>query len=274
MIVALTIAAAILAAYVALSLVLWRFQERIVFQPPRWPLAESAEGMGRLSYSATDGNKLMAHVVGAAGPSRRTVLAFHGNAVVARWLIPWAREVARRFDACVVLAEYRGYDGLGGSPTYPGVALDARAALDATSSHANVESSRIILFGHSLGSAVATELAATTPIASLILQSPFSSARDMVARWPVVGFRSGWSLISRVHYDTIRNVRELDAPVFVAHGGRDLVVPARMGRAVFSAARNPGRLLLIPSAGHNDLPEVGGEVYWSWLAEALQEKDR
>jgi fermentation-respiration switch protein FrsA (DUF1100 family) len=71
-----------------------------------------------------------------------------------------------------------------------------------------------------------------------------------------------------VHYDTVGRVRELEAPVSVAHGEKDLVVPVRMGRAVHAAARVKGGLLILPTAGHSDVPEVGGERYWAWLATA------
>jgi fermentation-respiration switch protein FrsA (DUF1100 family) len=267
--VALSFAVAVALAYAGFALLLWRYQERIVFQPPRWP--ESPEDDApRLSFAAADGTALFAFVVGDHRPNRPPVIAFHGNAVVARAMIPWTREAARRLDVCVVLAEYRGYDGVGGSPTYAATAMDARATLEAASAHLEVDRSSFVIFGHSLGSAVAAELAASAGAKALVLESPFTSARDMVARWPVVGFRVGWSLVSRVHYDTVARVRDLDVPVFVAHGERDVVVPPRMGRAIFSAAKNPGRLLMVPEAGHNDVPEVGGEEYWNWLAAAVR----
>src|SRR4051812_40269178 len=232
---ALVIGVIVILAYGAFAFSLWRNQERIVFQPPRWP--DSAhDDCPRLSFSSSDGTELAAFVVGTHGADRPPVIAFHGNAVVARMMIPWTREAARRMGTCVVLAEYRGYDSLPGTPTYAASAIDAQATLAAASAHLGVPASSFVLYGHSLGSAVAAELAAQTGVKALVLESPFTSARDMVARWPVVGLRLGWSLISRVHFDTVARVRGLDVPVFVAHGERDLVVPPRMGRAVFAAA--------------------------------------
>jgi pimeloyl-ACP methyl ester carboxylesterase len=265
----LLFAAAVVVAYGGFALVLWRYQERIVFQPPRWP--ESADDDApRLSFTAPDGIALFAYVVGSARTNRPPVIAFHGNAVVARAMIPWTHEAARRLDVCVVLAEYRGYDGVGGAPTYAATAIDAKATLEAASTHLGVDPSSFVMFGHSLGSAVAAELAASVGAKSLVLESPFTSARDMVARWPVVGFRVGWSLVSRVHYDTVARVRDLEVPVFVAHGERDVVVPPRMGRAVFAAAKVQGELLMVAKAGHSDVPDVGGEKYWSWLGGAVK----
>ena len=65
-------------------------------------------------------------------------------------------------------------------------------------------------------------------------------------------------------------VRSLRAPVWVSHGDRDAVVPVRMGREVFAAAENKGELLVVRGAGHNDVPQVGGQAYWSWLVRAVE----
>ena len=79
-----------------------------------------------------------------------------------------------------------------------------------------------------------------------------------------------WNAISRVHFDSEHIVRSLGVPVWVAHGERDMIVPVRMGRALFDAAKIKGRLLLVPHAGHNDVAEVGGEAYWGWLARGMR----
>jgi pimeloyl-ACP methyl ester carboxylesterase len=168
-----------------------------------------------------------------------------------------------------VLPEYRGYDGVVGAPTYEGARRDAAAALAATTGRFHVRPESIFYYGHSLGSAVATELAADNPPHALILESPFTSARDMAGRMPVAGLTLFWKAISRVHYRTVERVSELDVPVYVAHGKRDVVVPARMGAAVYEAARKKGALLMVPEAGHNDVPLVGGDEYWRWLGKAV-----
>jgi uncharacterized protein len=170
----------------------------------------------------------------------------------------------------VFVAEYRGYGGIPGTPTYQTATDDARGALAFV--RAELRPRKIVLFGHSLGSAVATELAAhmdPQPVHALILQSPFTSAIEMAARMLLPPFPWLWTLISRVHYDTRDIVSRLDAPVYVAHGSRDGVVPVRMGRQVFHAARRPAELLIVDSAGHNDVADVGGERYWRWLAGAV-----
>ena len=69
-------------------------------------------------------------------------------------------------------------------------------------------------------------------------------------------------------------MRSLRCPVWVAHGTRDVVIPVRMGREVFNSAAVKGELLIVDGAGHNDVPEVGGDAYWRWLEAAALFDDR
>ena len=258
--------------YVSSVLLLWRFQEQIVFQPPSG-VAASEVAARQVRYRSEDSVELFAFLVGECEGDLPFVLAFHGNADLSRWFVPWAKQVAREADVCVLIPEYRGYDGLSGVPSYAGSAQDARAALTYVRESLHVAPERLIYYGHSLGTAIAAELAAAAPPRSLVLQSPFSSARAMSRRLFVPGVSIFWELISRVHFDTNARVAALDVPVSVSHGDKDLIIPTAMGREVFAAARRPGELLIVPGAGHNDVPEVGGRAYWTWLVRALHAGD-
>jgi fermentation-respiration switch protein FrsA (DUF1100 family) len=225
---------------------------------------------------ADDGQPLLGYLVTPPAPAgsetadpRRVLVAFHGNAEVAAHAVSWAREVARRTGWTVLLAEYRGYAGLPGAPTYDGARLDARAAYRWAREALGVPAEDIALFGVSLGSAVASELAEEVHPRVLVLQSPFTSARDMaraIGWWPVA---LAWPLIGRIGFDTRARVAAVDAPVWVMHGGRDAVIPTWMGRAVHAAARRRGELLVLPHAGHNDVELTGGDRYWRFLEAAL-----
>lgn len=251
---------------------LWRHQERVVFQPPATFAAAPAPAV-RVEFLAADGHPLFGYVMrprAGSSPPGTVVIAFHGNADLSAWLVPWAGELADRTGLTVFVPEYRGYGGIPGRPSYQTAASDALGALAFV--RREYASARIVLFGHSLGSAVAADLAlAMQPRApaALVLQSPFTSARDMAARMLVPPIPGLWKRVSRVHYDTRAIVARLDAPVWVAHGARDVVIPIRMGRAVFAAARRPGELLIVEGAGHNDVAEVGAERYWRWLRAAV-----
>jgi len=79
-----------------------------------------------------------------------------------------------------------------------------------------------------------------------------------------------WRTISRIQFDTVRVVSDLDVPVSVVHGRRDRIIPFRMGVEVYEAAKRKGKLLLVEGAGHNDVAEIGGSDYWRWLTESLK----
>ena len=260
--------------YLLLLGVLWQHQERIVFQPPPAttnPASRRVDSdqVRQVSYRAEDGLELFGFLVGAIDQTELVLIAFHGNADLARFLIPWAQAATRATNVAVLIPELRGYDGLGGRPTYQDAARDARAARDFVIRDLAGPGHRLAYFGHSLGSAIAAELAAESTPAALLLQSPFSSARAMARRMALPGLSLFWPLVSRVHYDTERRVRTLTAPVSVAHGLRDMIVPARMGRSVYEAAARKGALLLVPGAGHNDVAERAPAEYWNWFRSAL-----
>lgn len=249
--------------------VIWIFQERIAFQPPRAPYPGDP-GVPRVEYAASDGQQLFGYLVGETSSSSGLLIAFHGNADLAVRQVEWAREVLRRSGTPVLLAEYRGYMGLGGSPNYESSQLDAEAAYQFAVDNLKVPGEGISFFGHSMGTAIATELAIRHEPASVLLQSPFTSARDMagimVGRRPTV---FTWNLVSRLHFDTQARVAKLGVPVSVAHGADDRLIPSSMGRAVFDAAKVKGSWLLVPIASHNNVAVVGAESYWSWLIDAL-----
>jgi uncharacterized protein len=278
----LVIAGLLLCIYAGLLLMLWARQERIVFQPPGPPF-EGDTTTARVTYAAADGQELFAYVVGERKeegggstvdsilppPSSLLLLVFHGNAEIAAWSLPWAREVARRTGARVMLAEYRGYAGLSGRPTYAGSKLDARAAWEYARDSLGATPQNTVIYGHSLGSAIGVELAADIKPRALLLEAPFTSARAMAARLGVPGIVPLWRAISRVHYDTRTAIAQLDVPISVVHGTRDMVTPVHMGREVYQAARRKGDLLILDGVGHNDVVETGAERYWDWLQRGM-----
>ena len=264
--------AALIAVGLLLGLLalLWQSQERILFQPPRF--YEDPVEVGRTSYSASDGQLLTGFIVGDPRVAPGVLLCFHGNADLAMWQLEWARSVEARSGYAVMLAEYRGYMSLGGKPTYSSTKLDALAAYDYLQFGFGIDAARVAYFGHSLGSAIAVELAQVHHPRAILLQSPFSSARAMARLIVTPPIALLWRGISRIHFDTTRAVSRLDVPVSVSHGKRDRIVPFRMGLEVYNAAKNKGQLLVVEKAGHSDVAEVAGEEYWKWLTTALETK--
>ncbi|MBI3724866.1 alpha/beta hydrolase, partial [bacterium] len=125
---------------------------------------------------------------------------------------------------------------------------------------------RLVIYGHSLGTAVATELALRRPAAALVLESPFTSMTEMVRR--AVPFLDPKDLVSE-RYDTVGKAPRLEVPLLVIHGTRDRTIPFSMGRAVFDAAPEPKRFLEVPGGGHVDCSVVAGDQFYGAIRELL-----
>jgi alpha-beta hydrolase superfamily lysophospholipase len=183
-----------------------------------------------------------------APPGAPTIVHFHGNGETIRNNIGLAAELARR-GLGVLLVEYRGY-GLssGRTPSEEGLYMDAEAALDALASD-GVSPSRTVLWGTSLGSGVAAEMAARGRGAALILVTPFTSIRAVATR---IAPLLPASLYMGDHYDTLSKASAIRVPTLIIHGDRDELVPYSMGQALSAAI--PGALLITIEGGrHNDL---------------------
>lgn len=163
----------------------------------------------------------------------------------------------------VFLFDYRGYGRSEGSPDEEGTYRDSRAARDALLRRAGVEAGRVLYLGESIGGAVALALALQAPPTGLVLQSAFTSVRDM-GRLHYPFIPSG---VVPDAYPNLRRIAELRAPLLVLHGDRDEIVPVAHGRALFAAAGEPKRLEIVRGAGHNDLLEAMGASYGATIAE-------
>lgn len=228
------------AVFTAAVVVLWVVQERLVFVPPPTPL-EQGRGATRIDFTSAEGQPLFGLLI--AAPSvrssdvpERVILHFHGNGDLADSWIDWAREAAAHTGWPVFLAEYRGYGGLPGRPTYDGVIRDGRAALAVLAARYGLRPGEIVLYGHSLGTGVATQLAVDQGARAVVLEAPFTSAVDVVRR--TFGPPLSWvlPLISRIDFAPVDQVRRIEAPVWVVCGGEDEVAPPWMGCSVFDAA--------------------------------------
>ena len=265
----MTILVVLVSTFFLVAVLAWVFQERIAFQPPGGPYPDPG-AVKRVSYSAQDGQALFAYVIGEPAASRGALIVFHGNADIAVRSIDWAQDIVSRTGIAVMLAEYRGYMGLEGRPSYEGARHDAEAAYRYATDSLQVRPERLAYYGHSLGSGIAAELAVKHPPRVLLLESPFTSAKDMAASMVGRWFTSTiWRFVSRVHFDTARLVESLDVPVSVTHGGRDMIVPSWMGEVVYKSARRKGEWFFVPHAGHSDLRITGGEGYWQWFTTSL-----
>ena len=147
----------------------------------------------------------------------------------------------------LVALNYRGYGGSEGRPSEEGIILDAKAAYDFAAQRYGAD--RVVLWGESLGTGVAVALAAERPVARVILESPYTSIADVAATiyWFVpVRF------LLKDGFPSDARIAKVTAPVLVAHGVRDNVVPFRFGERLYSLIRGPKQFIRLPEAGHND----------------------
>ncbi len=190
---------------------------------------------------------------GAAG----TLLIFHGNAGNIGDRVPWI-EMLHKLGVNVFIIDYRGYGKSEGEPFEEGLYQDARAAGDWWVKERQSRGEKLILFGESLGGAVAVRLAAEVFPAGIILQSTFTSAWDMAKTMMPLGLLQP---LINVHFDSVKTIAQVACPKLMIHGDRDEIVPFRLGKRLFEAAPPPKSFYVVPGAGHNDLLWIAGSEY-------------
>src|SRR5262245_31716291 len=258
----LAVAAAARAGIVVIGM---GIEESILYFPTR-ELAASPRDYGLeaedLRPVSEDGVSLFGWWIRGAG--RRAVLFFHGNAGNAGDRLERAKILNDRFGLDVVLVDYRGYGKSGGSPSERGLVRDARA-IYAAASERGFSPERIIVFGESLGSAVAIGLAAERPCGAAILETPFLSIRAMARRhYPFVP-----PFLIRTRFDSDVKIAAVVAPKLFLVAERDEIVPPEQGLRLYELAPPPKKLLVIPRSGHNDTYATGGEPYWKAVGDFL-----
>ena len=218
-------------------------------------------------FTTSDGVKLHGWFV--PGRNEMTLVWFHGNAGNISHRVDNLAEMHRRLGVNVFIFDYRGYGRSEGSPTEAGTYLDAQSAVDYLRGRLGVDPKGLVLFGRSLGCAIAADAASKSQPYAVILESPFTSVQAMAQR--VYPFLPGVGHLVRTKYDCLSRVANLGAPVMILHGDRDSIVPHEMGREVYEAARPPKRFYRIEGADHNDTYLVGGAAYYSALADFLED---
>jgi fermentation-respiration switch protein FrsA (DUF1100 family) len=246
-------------AWIAIVLLAWIFQRRMIYLPLTGsvpPASAFFRDVEECSFETEDGVRLGGWFVPAERESTGVaVLVFNGNAGDRSFRSPLAT-VLSRAGLSVMLFDYRGYGGNPGSPSEAGLIADARAARACLLERHGVRPDRVVYFGESLGSAVAIALAAEQPPAALVLRSPFPSMASLGRRhYPFLPV----GLLLKDRYASRRRIARVSCPVLVLAGERDAIVPLSESRALYDAAPEPKRLVVIPGADHNDDALLIGE---------------
>lgn len=246
------------ASYIGVSLYLYLRQSKYVYYPSRelglTPATARLE-YEELNVLASDGERIHGWFV-PAPEARGTVVFCHGN----------AGNIANRMDSFwrwhdlglnVCMFDYRGYGRSTGKPSEAGTYRDADAVWTWVTATRGVATNRVVVFGESLGGAVAAWLAEQKKPAAVILESTFTSLPDMAARfYPLLPAR--W--LCRMRYDTLSRMPAITCPVLVAHSPDDELVPYAQGQRLFQAAREP-KVFLPLKGSHNNGREEAGRDY-------------
>ncbi|HEX6669493.1 MAG TPA: alpha/beta hydrolase [Gemmatimonadales bacterium] len=210
---------------------------RTLLEPP----AELDLAVRKVTVTAADGVRLVAWVMPLDPGSGPWLLICHGNAGnISEAGRPYHYAGLREQGLSLFAFDYRGYGESEGTPTEEGLYLDAEAAYHYLRDSLGVPPGRIVLFGHSLGSAVAVELARRVPAAGLILDGALTSVVERAQElFPYIPVR--WIAASR--YPSIERVGQLSVPKLFLHARDDEVVPLAHGQRLFEAAAPPKRFV-------------------------------
>jgi fermentation-respiration switch protein FrsA (DUF1100 family) len=251
------------AGYAGLLALMYMFQRAMMYIPDATRVAPAQAGLPRaaeVTFASSDGEKLLAWYL-PPDAGKPLVIYFQGNAegLAARvgrftWLTA---------DGTGLLALcYRGYGGSSGTPSEDGLIRDAEAAYGFARERTPAQ--RIVLFGESLGTAVAVALAAGHDVAAVILDAPFTTAAEVgAAAYPFAPVR--WLMKDKFRSD--ERIGRVTAPLLVLHGEQDRIVPIRFGERLFALAREPKRFVRFPGGGHVNLDDFGAaKVVQTFLA--------
>jgi fermentation-respiration switch protein FrsA (DUF1100 family) len=245
----------IFAGWVVAVVALFVLQRTILYVPNRQPpdpVKLVAAGMEPVGATTDDGLTLNAWFRAPAAADGLIVVLFQGNGGHHGDRLPAVLPLLRDGYGAL-LASYRGYGGNPGQPSEDGFYRDARAWLDALARR-GIPSERVVLWGESLGSGVATKIATERRTAGVVLSAPFTSAarRGQEVFWflPV-----GLLLLDR--FDNRSRIASIGAPLLIVHGENDTVVPAHHGHELLALAREPKRGVFLSGADHNDLLSFG-----------------
>ena len=255
-------------------LVWFRVNEgRLIYFPEAGPVGvpgpASSLPARRIAIATPDHLRLVGWAVAppTGDPAGRWVLILHGNA--GNIATPGRIEHDRQLHALglgIVAFDYRGYGESDGTPSESGLYTDARAAYDFLRDSLGIAASRLVIYGHSLGSAVAVELASTVEAGGLIVEGGFTSVPDLGAEiYPWLPVRA----LARNRFASVDRIGRIRMPILCIHGRDDTTIPIAQGRRLFAAAPEPKAFLEV-AGGHDDAYEIGRVEYEAGIRRFLE----
>ncbi|MGB0954200.1 MAG: alpha/beta hydrolase [Planctomycetota bacterium] len=236
--------------------------EWFLFHPTQWPQGDWQPQHLQFTdvfFNAEDGTNLHGWYCPVEEPNA-VILFAHGNAghlAHRSWLLQF---LTTELQVSVMIFDYRGYGRSDGTATVEGVLQDARAARTHLARQAGIQESEIVLMGRSLGGAVMVQLASEAPPRGLILESTFSSLRDVA---DALAPNLAW-IVPEGKLDSASSIQSYQGPLLQSHGDADQTIPYASGRKLYDAAAGPKEFVIIAGGDHND--GQGGPYYEKLLA--------
>jgi fermentation-respiration switch protein FrsA (DUF1100 family) len=244
----------------------------ITFHPDRIPPDRALpppRGAEDVWFNAADGTRLHGWFFNSETPAAASIVYFHGNGGNIS-NVDWIGETFAKRGFNVLLVDYRGYGRSAGSPSAEsGLYLDGEAAVDFLINHKGTAPDKIVLYGQSLGTAIATEVAGRRGVGALVLESGFSSASSVAAS-ALPWLPRFLHFVARNRFESAGKLAVIKVPVLITHGDPDPVIPTDESRALFAAANEPKKLLIFPGAGHNVFGTMG-RVYLDQVEQFIRE---
>ncbi|MGH1349813.1 MAG: alpha/beta hydrolase [Methyloligellaceae bacterium] len=255
----------ILVLLLLMVLVLFYQQRKFIYFPEKVRTSPAAAGLSNvaeITLVTPDKHKLIAWYSRAA-PGKPTILYFHGNGGSLRSRTERVMLMQQKGYGLFMLS-YRGYGGSSGSPSERKIIGDALLAYQWLVDN-RVSDRDIILYGESLGTGVATQVASLRNAACLILEAPFTSLPD-IARisFPYLPTR----FLMKDQFDSARHISKISQPLLILHGSMDTVIPVAYGQQLFDLARSPKSIEVFPFGAHSDLYLHGA---WSKVTEFMEQ---
>ncbi len=248
----LNLLAAIFFIYLILIALMYLMQRNMMYYPtlnkPDIPAAK-VTGLHEIRTTTEDGLDLFGWYK-PAQEGKQTIVWFHGNGsnveITTYRALPYLKA-----GYGLLAVEYRGYASNKGSPSEQGFYKDARAFM-AWLNRNEVADDSIILYGESIGSGVAVQMATEHEVHTLILDSPFSSMSDVASsHYPIAPVK--WLLLDK--YDSYLKIGDIKSPLILVHGTADAIVPYKFGKKLYEAAPQPKTMMSIEGGGHNNLDD-------------------
>lgn len=215
-------------------------------------------------FDSTQRSHLVALWVTQTEPTAATILYLHGQGGHIDYYWDW---VMRLWDLGynIFIVDYRGYGKSSGKPDEQGLYDDADAALHYLEQSLQVPRDAIVTWGYSLGTGVASHLAAKTPTGAVVLEAPYTSMTRLVQGSAPYSVPADW--LTSTEFNTISRVADIQAPIVIVHGTADRRIPYWMGRRVYNKAHEPKRFVSVSGAGHQEAFLHGSEETFGALQE-------